>query len=60
GPQELRLIRQTLRRLPELGADHAALALERTVPDFSDLAKTPLETPVSTLFSIERLVRPIR
>lgn len=31
GPEELRLIRQTLRRLPELSEDHAALALERTV-----------------------------
>jgi uncharacterized RDD family membrane protein YckC len=31
GPEELRLIRQTLRRLPELGEDHAAHVLERTV-----------------------------
>jgi len=29
GPDELRLIRQTLRRLPELDRDQAALALER-------------------------------
>jgi len=31
GPEELRLIRQTLRRLPELGEDRAAHVLERTV-----------------------------
>jgi uncharacterized RDD family membrane protein YckC len=31
GPEELRLIRQTLRRLPELSQDNAALVLERTV-----------------------------
>jgi len=41
GAEELRLVRQTLRRLPELGQEPAALALERTVTALTDRLDYP-------------------
>jgi uncharacterized RDD family membrane protein YckC len=59
GPEELRLIRQTLRRLPELGEDHAALALERTVTVLAERLDHETIAPAEREMFLHALLRAV-
>lgn len=59
GPKELRLIRQTLRRLPEIGEEHAALALERAVTVLSELLEHETVVPEERETFLHTLLRAV-